>query len=104
MRFTAKRRFNDSKIYNEKMKKKMREQMQKDAEAYRDKKMEVGKVLEKADLEKDRKEKGGQKGGFMNKFGRDVFEHAGKEGIEGRINRGKYFMDSGVASRDDYNV
>lgn len=80
----------------------MREQMQKDAEAYRNKKMEVGEILEKMDEEKDRNEKGTNKGGFMNKFGKEVFEQAGKEGIEGRINRGKYFMDSAVASRDDY--
>jgi len=49
MRFTAKRRFNDSKIYDEKKKKQLREQMQRDAEEYRKKKIEVGEMLGKVD-------------------------------------------------------
>lgn len=48
--------------------------MQKDAETYRNKKMEVGEILQKVDIEKGAEEKGSNKGGFMSKFGRDVFE------------------------------
>jgi flagellum-specific peptidoglycan hydrolase FlgJ len=49
MKFTAKRRFNDSKVYDEKIKQKMRSQMEEDAKSYRNKKMEVGEILSKYD-------------------------------------------------------
>jgi len=102
MRFTAKRRFNDSKIYDEKMKKKLREQMQKDAEDYRRKKIEVGEILGKVDQENQKTldSSGKLAGGFMNKFGQEAFERAGKEGLEAGIKRGKYFMDN-TMDRDE---
>lgn len=70
--------------------------MQKDAEEYRKKKIEVGEMLGKVD-EKNEKSQGAAgttPGGFMNKFGREAFDRAGEEGLEAGIKRGKYFMDN----------
>ena len=84
------------------MKKKLREQMQKDAQDYRQKKIEVGEMLGRVE-EKNlaaQSSSGKAAGGFMNQFGREAFERAGQEGVEAGIKRGKYFMDN-TMDRDE---